>query len=162
LSVYFVTAPKILKINLELFVNSYETVIKKWESWNLEDKKFSLIYGQGMASLHHNLAETYSKLFAKKGFDRNFDVSNLILKAKEENERSLTYGKKYGDIYRQLQSKRALSAVYQQLISIYENDLLEGDWEHGKIMITQKRIGDASIASTAKCLIKSISTIQNQ
>lgn len=61
------------KAILKDFVESYEKVIKKYEPYDLKNKNFPLIYGHGMASLHHNLAETYSKVSTKKGFNLLFN-----------------------------------------------------------------------------------------
>ena len=65
---------------------------------------------------------------------------NLLEKSKEQHEASLKYGNDIGDVYRQLQSKNALSKLYNEMKDKYETDVLNGNWQRGKQFIYQSRI----------------------
>lgn len=137
---------------LNSFIKSYEEQISNFEdkSPDTENKMYP-IFGHGMASLHHNLAEAYSKFLGKKGSE--LLIGNKLEfreKAKKHNETSLKYGMSYNDIYRQLQSKRALSEIYGSIKEDYECDVLDGRWKRGQLMLFQKRIKTSRSIETSK------------
>ncbi|MDD3245701.1 MAG: CHAT domain-containing protein [Methanosarcina sp.] len=155
--------------NLIDFIDSYQKEINKRKDCNFEQdgEIVNWIYGHGMASLYHNLAEAYSfvvnkgvndspslkvifKEYAKNvgdvSLENRLDTDNLIVIFKDyairANETSLNgygYVEKYMDIYRQLQSKNALRRLGCN-VKEYENDILEGGWERGKLMVYQDKI----------------------
>lgn len=155
--------------NLIDFIDSYQKEINKRKDCNFEQdgEIVNWIYGHGMASLYHNLAEAYSFVVNKgvndspslkvifKEYAKNVgDVSlenrletddlKVIFKdyAIKSNETSLNdYGteEKYKDVYRQLQSKNALRRLGRD-VKKYEEDILEGRWERGKLMVYQDKI----------------------
>ena len=129
------------------YIEEYKRAICESSKYEPDDgdKTLYLIYGHGMASLHHNLGEVYSTAHKISKQITNFewgtiDLRRLDSKAKEENECSLDWGETIGDIYRQLQSKRSLSALNVEKSREYEEDVLKGRWQRGKHIIYQKRI----------------------
>ncbi|MDW5551503.1 CHAT domain-containing protein [Methanosarcina sp.] len=125
------------------FIDSYKNEVNEWGKRNFEQdgETKNWIYGHGMASLYHNLAEAYSFVINKSD---NSPLLKVIFKeyAIRANEASLNkYGskEKYTDIYRQLQSKNALRRLGRN-VEKYENDLLGGKWERGKLMVYQDKI----------------------
>lgn len=118
-----------------------------------------------MASLYHNLAETYISIF-KKGELLPECYPDGINDAKKANEKSLEYGEEYNDIYRQLQSKRALLVVFEilkskyretvdeELINRYEREVLNGKWKRGKSIIYQEKIKRATNQEEVTTIIK--------
>lgn len=149
------------------FIYSYQCEINKRKNDSFDkDEIKNWIYGHGMASLYHNLAEAYSfvvnkgvdspslrsifKEYAKKigdtSLEERLDTDNLKVIFKDyairENETSLNdYGdmEKFRDIYRQLQSKNALRRLGCN-VEKYEKDILGGGWERGKLMVYQDKI----------------------
>ena len=145
---------------------SLQEAIEKWKNSDFEQdgEIKNLIYGHGTASLYHNLADAYStvpklynaikvpallqEIFEKCASEtnnlslqnrlKNEDLGTIFKDySKKANESSLEYGKKVEDSYRQLQSKNALRRLgYKE----YENDILAGKWERGKIMVCQDKI----------------------
>lgn len=143
------------------FIESYREAIDFWRNYVPDDKnkKLYLIYGHGMASLYHNLGETYDKALKKIKKSSSSPLIDFILKekAKEANEYSLKWGEKIGDVYRQLQSKRALSDIYEEIggeykkiSDEYEEAVLRGGWQRGKQMIYQKRIKNSKNKAKAQ------------
>ena len=143
------------------YIKKYKRAICESSKHEPDDnnKNLDLIYGHGMASLYHNFGEVYSiALKTSKNIGKkitNFewgviDLRRLDSKAKEANECSLDWGEKIGDIYRQLQSKRALSGLNVEKSRKYEEDVLKGRWQRGKQMIYQKRIRESKNVDEAQ------------
>jgi len=132
---------KILEEKITDCIISYSTEIASGSTYNFEnvDEKYYLIYGHGMASLYHNLAEAYGKLIEARSAS---SMSNFMLNehAKNANEMSLKFGENFGDKYRQLQSKNALRRYDPIKKEKYEREILEGEWKRGKVIICQERI----------------------
>ncbi|MGB9929028.1 MAG: CHAT domain-containing protein [Methanosarcina sp.] len=124
------------EIKSEEYIREYCEEIKLYEKLDVSKLSTNLIlYIQGMASLYHNLAETYKSIFnsintiIEKNKDKKLPAEklltydqekimrkkrdNYLLKAKKANEISLNYGKEK-DVYRELQSKNALITIYDK------------------------------------------------
>lgn len=91
---------------------------------------------------------------------RKLDRFELKEKAKKANESSLEWGKRIEDVYRQLQSKRALSEIYENLSKEYETiskkyekEVFEGRWKRGRLMIYQKLIRNSKTPQEVNSLI---------
>lgn len=132
---------KILDEKITGCIKSYTNEIASRSTYNFENvnEKYFLIYGHGMASLYHNLAEAYGKLSETRGASSK---SNFMLNehAKNANEMSLKFGEYFGDKYRQLQSKNALRRYDPIKKEKYEREILEGEWKRGKVIICQEKI----------------------
>lgn len=146
------------KIDVDKFIERYIAAIEKYKKFNTVSNKKRAFYGHGMASLYHNLAETYASTIKKDPKDKNEEkfsaqYSDPLILAKIANEKSLEYGMEYGDIYRQLQSKRALSDVYEKIAANYNDKIEEGQWRRGKIISAQKNIRKSKDKETLEKII---------
>lgn len=95
--------------------------------------------GEDLIRLNRLLLEdSYSQIVR-----RELNRHNYLEKSKEQNVTSLGYGNDIGDVYRQLQSKNAISKldnVDNETKNKYETDILNGNWQRGKQFIYQSRI----------------------
>lgn len=132
----------------------------EWPKYQSDEKKLKLIYGHGMASLCHNLGECYYIKF--KTFEKidELEAKEALEKARCCHEQSLNWGKKVGDIYRQLQSTRYLSelATDEEERDRLEKEVLDGNWVRGKQMVYQRRIEREKDSKKINDMIKKIKT----
>jgi len=138
------------KIYFENFIKMFEDALDKSVKYQTNDEKLRLFFAHGKASLFHNLGDVYGA--AQKSEVKVFDseLADLIGKAIENHIKSLEWGVKANDIYRQLQSKNQLCSYDKNQLGSYdideikikefEEDLLNGKWIRGRQFVLQRII----------------------
>lgn len=131
---------------IEQFNGALNAHKDEWHKYQTDktkrDKIKRNIYGHGMASLYHNLGDCYHIQY-EKFRELNELIANEALKNTEKcHGRSLSWGEKVEDIYRQLQSKRYLSDLVtdEEERDRLEQEVLDGNWVRGKQIVYQHQI----------------------
>lgn len=138
------------KMYFENFIKMFDDALDESIKYKTNDEKLRLFFAHGMASLFHNLGDVYGA--AEKSKVKVFDseLEDLIGKAIENHIKSLEWGVKVNDIYRQLQSKNQLCLydknklvsynIDEIKIKKFEEDLLNGKWIRGRQFVLQRII----------------------
>lgn len=147
------------------FIKEYKDALKKSFQYYTDDEKLNLIYGHGMASLHHNLGDCYYILYKiLKTIDESKYLDTLK-KSELCHRQSLMEGEKVDDEYRKLQSKRYLSildTVDSSERKQYDEDVLNGKWVRGRQMAYQNKIKASTNIEDIKNIIKKLRLDTNE
>lgn len=141
----------------EDFIEKFKDALKESSRYYTDDEKLNFIYSHGMASLYHNLGDCYHILFKKLKTAEESKANDALNESERCHRRSLSWGEKVGDEYRQLQSKRYLSVlgtVDENERKRYRKQVLDGKWVRGKQIVYQDMIKESTNSEEINDIIR--------